>query len=73
VQSRYYRVGIVSILLVLALAILVGNEWSIFPSVFSFLQSGAVPAAMAVIIDLGILLLIVYEDFGKPYFLDRGP
>ena len=26
----------------------------------------------AVIVDIGILALILYEDFGKPYFLDQS-
>jgi len=63
VQSRYYRVGLFAVLLVVLVGILLGDEWGIIPSMFSTLLSGEALTAGAVIIDLGILLLVSYEDF----------
>ncbi len=66
-QTRYYRFLTLTFILVA----LVGF-WKIGSPGFSlsFLPSADALLIATVIIDLGILLLIVFEDFGKPYFLD---
>lgn len=69
-QSRYYRTAIMAFLLVFLVGVALSHGL-LFAS--SFPQLADALAAAAVIIDLGILLLIIYEDFGKPYFFRPKP
>jgi hypothetical protein len=66
VQGRDYAIAILTVLLVWFVALWLKG----MPSV-SFLSGDAL-LVTGVIVDLGILLLIVYEDFGRPLFLGQS-